>query len=137
MNPIARLILIVLYSILGLAAAGRSTVQILERFNEAPVPYTLSAISACLYVLIAVALWRGWHTVALVGTIVELVGVITVGTLGYVESSWWPDETVWTGYGSAYGWVPVLLPIVALWFLVRARRAALVAAPHPATADPA
>lgn len=123
MNPIARLILIVLYSILGLAAAGRSTVQILERFDEAPLPYAVSALSAVLYIVIAVALWRGWHRVALVGTSVELAGVLLVGTLGYVESSWWPDETVWTGYGSAYGWVPVLLPVVALWFLLRGRRA--------------
>jgi hypothetical protein len=123
-NPLARLILIVVYAILGLAAAGRSTVQITEKFSEAPLAYSVSAVSAVLYVVIAVALWRGWRTVALVGSTLELVGVLTVGTLGYVESSWWPDETVWTGYGSAYGWVPVLLPMVALYFLVRGRRAA-------------
>lgn len=121
-NPVARIILMVVYAILGLAAAGRSTVQILERFDEAPVPYTLSAVSAVLYVVIAVALWRGWHTVALVGTCVELAGVLIVGTLGIIEPAWWPDETVWTGFGSAYGWVPLVLPVVALWFLIRARR---------------
>ena len=122
MNPIARIVLIVVYSILGLAATGRATVQILEKFSEAPVAYTVSAISAAIYILVAVALWRGWHTVALVGTSIELVGVLTVGTLGYVDADLWPDETVWTGYGSGYGWVPLLLPVVALWLLLRERR---------------
>ena len=122
MNPVARIILIVVYSILGLAAAGRASVQILEKFSEAPVAYTVSAISAAIYILVAVALWRGWHTVALVGTSIELIGVLTVGTLGYVDSDLWPDETVWTGFGSGYGWVPVLLPVVALFFLLKGRR---------------
>ena len=122
MNPIARIVLIVVYSILGLAAAGRATVQIMEKFSEAPVAYTLSALSAALYVLIAVALWRGWETVVLVGSSVELAGVLIVGTLGVVDSGLWPDETVWTGYGSGYGWVPVLLPIAALFFVIRGRQ---------------
>ena len=122
MNPIARIVLIVVYSILGLAAAGRATVQILEKFSDAPIAYTVSALSAVVYIVIAVALWRGWHTVALVGTSIELVGVLTVGTLGYVDSDLWPDETVWTGFGSGYGWVPVLLPIAALFFVIRGRQ---------------
>jgi len=121
-NPIARIILIVVYSILGLAATGRATVQILEKFDEAPIAYGVSALSAVLYVLIAVALWRRWETVALVGSSVELAGVLIVGTLGYVDADLWPDETVWTGYGSGYGWVPVLLPLVALYFLIRGRQ---------------
>jgi hypothetical protein len=122
MNPIARIVLIVVYSILGLAASGRATVQIMEKFSEAPVAYTLSAVSAALYILIAVALWRGWETVVLVGSSIELAGVLIVGTLGVVDSGLWPDETVWTGYGSGYGWVPVLLPIAALFFVIRGRQ---------------
>jgi len=122
-NYVARIALIVAYAVLGLAATGRSTVQIATRFSEAPLPYSVSAVSAVLYAVIALALWRNWATVALVGTALELVGVLVVGTLGYVESSWWPDETVWTGYGSAYGWVPLALPIVALVLLVKERRA--------------
>ena len=127
MNPIARIILIAVYSILGLAATGRATVQILEKFSDAPIAYTLSALSAVLYVLIAVALWRGWETVALVGSVVELIGVLVVGTLGYLDASLWPDETVWTGYGSGYGWVPLLLPLTALFFLRQARQRRAVA----------
>ncbi|MFW7415713.1 hypothetical protein [Demequina sp. SO4-18] len=122
MSPIGRLLLIVAYAVLGLSAAGRSVVQISTKLAEAPVPYLVSGASAVLYVVIAAALWRGWRTAALWGTGVELVGVLAVGTLGYLVPQWWPDETVWTGYGSAYGWVPLALPIVALVVLLRARR---------------
>ncbi|WP_062313673.1 hypothetical protein [Demequina rhizosphaerae] len=123
MSGVARLSLVVAYAVLALAALGRSTYQIATKLSEAPVPYLVSGVSALLYLVIAVALWRRWTGVALVGTALELLGVLVVGTLGYVESSWWPDETVWTGYGSAYGWVPLLLPAIALALLLRERRA--------------
>lgn len=119
MHPIGRIVLVAAYAVLGLAATGRSAYQISTKFTEAPLPYTISALSAVLYIVIAVALWRGWRGVALWGTTAELVGVITVGTLGYIEPQWWADETVWTGYGSAYGWVPLVLPLAALWVIVR------------------
>ena len=119
MNPIGRILLIVAYAVLGLAATGRSVVQISTKLSEAPLPYLVSGASALLYVLIAVALWRGWRRVAVIGTAAELVGVLVVGTLGYVAPELWPDETVWTGYGSAYGWVPLALPVIALTVLLR------------------
>ena len=123
MNPIARIGLVVAYAVLALAALGRSSYQIGTKFDQAPVPYTISAISALLYLVIAVALVRRASKVALVGTVIELLGVLVVGTLGIVEPMWWPDETVWTGFGSAYGWVPLILPMLALWALLRAGRA--------------
>lgn len=122
MNPVARITLVVVYAVLGLAAAGRSVVQITTKFSDAPLPYSVSLVSAVLYAIIAVAIWRGHYRLALWGTGIELAGVLIVGTLGYVESSWWPDHTVWTGYGSAYGWVPAALPIAALYLLLRERR---------------
>lgn len=121
-NPIARIILIVVYSILGLAAMGRASYQIIEKFSDAPIAYSVSALSAVLYVVIAVALWRRWESVALVGSSIELVGVVLVGVLGYVDADLWPDETVWTGFGSGYGWVPLLLPLAALFFLIKGRQ---------------
>lgn len=121
-NPVARISLIAVYAVLCLAATGRSVYQISTKFSEAPLPYAISAVSAVLYGVIALALWRGWRRTAVIGSAVELAGVLLVGTLGYVESSWWPDETVWTGFGSAYGWVPLVLPLVALVALLRARR---------------
>ncbi len=123
MSPIGRLLLIVAYAVLGIAAAGRSFFQISTKLSEAPVPYLVSGASALLYIVIALALRRGWRGVALWGTMTELVGVLVVGTLGYLIPEWWPDHTVWTGYGSAYGWVPLVLPVIALIVLLRARRA--------------
>lgn len=121
MNPLARIGLIVCYAVLALAALGRSSYQISTKFADAPLAYSVSALSAILYAVIAIALWKGHQRIALIGTSIELAGVLIVGTLGYIESSWWPDETVWTGYGSAYGWVPLILPILALWALLRTR----------------
>lgn len=122
-NPLARISLILAYAVLGLAALGRSSFEISTKFGDAPLPYSISAVSAVLYAVIAFALWRGKNRVALIGSSVELVGVVTVGALGYIEKSWWPDHTVWTGFGSGYGWVPLILPMLALWALFRARRA--------------
>lgn len=132
MNAVGRILLIAAYAILGLAATGRSVVQITTKLSEAPLPYLVSGASALLYVLIAIALWRGWRRVAIVGTAVELVGVLVVGTLGYAAPELWPDETVWTGYGSAYGWVPLALPVIALVVLLRGRGADAEAVATPA-----
>lgn len=137
MNAVARIALVVVYAVLSLAAAGRSVVQITTKFSEAPLAYSISFLSAVLYAVIAVAIWRGSYKLALWGTAVELVGVLVVGTLGIIESSWWPDETVWTGYGSAYGWVPLILPITALWLLIAGRRKTAGGAADPATASAA
>ena len=124
MSPVARIILTVAYAILCLAATGRSLYQISTKFSEAPLAYSISAVSAILYGVIAYALWKRRSRLALVGTSIELAGVLVVGTLGWLAPSLWPDQTVWTGYGSAYGWVPLALPVVALWLLLRERRAA-------------
>lgn len=124
MSPVVRIVVAVAYAILALAATGRSVYQIGTKFAEAPVPYAISGASALLYGVIAFALWKRRMGLALVGTAIELTGVLVVGTLGWVKPEWWADETVWTGYGSAYGWVPLVLPLVALWLLVKERRAA-------------
>ncbi len=121
-NPLARIALVVAYAVLALAALGRSSFQISTKFADAPLPYSISAVSAVLYAVIAFALWRGANKLALIGSSIELAGVVVVGALGYIESSWWPDETVWTGFGSAYGWVPLALPVLALWALLRSRQ---------------
>ena len=122
LNPIARISLIVAYAVLALAALGRSSFEITTKFGDAPMPYTVSAISAVLYTVITFALWRGKNRLALIGSSIELVGVLTAGSLGYIEPTWWPDHTVWTGFGSGYGWIPLLLPMLALWALIRAQR---------------
>ncbi len=113
----------VAYGILCVAATGRSVFQIGTKFSEAPLAYSISAVSAVLYGVIAYALWKRHSRVALIGTAVELAGVLVVGTLSWAAADLWPEATVWTGYGSGYGWFPLVLPAVALWLLLRERRA--------------
>jgi len=47
-----------------------------------------------------------------------------------------PDETVWSQLGAGYGYVPLVLPFVGLWWLRRTGRTAAVDTP-PSGAPPA
>jgi len=123
MNPVWRIVLVVAYGILCLAATGRATYQVITKFGEAPLAYSISVASAVLYGVVGYALLRHRRRLALVGTSVELAGVLVVGTLGIVAPSLWPDETIWTGFGSGYGWFPLVLPALALFLLLRERPA--------------
>lgn len=111
-----------LYAVMALAATGRSTVQIVEYFSRAPVAYVLSALAAAIYLVAVVALARGGWTALRVATVscaVELAGVLGVGTWSYVEPSAFPDRTVWSHFGSGYGYLPLVLPVLGLWWLRR------------------
>ncbi len=113
-------VLVAVYGIFALAACARAGVQIATRFDEAPLAYLLSAFAGVIYVVATVMLARGTRTsrkVATVAIMVELVGVLTVGTLSVLDPEAFPRATVWSVYGSGYGFVPLLLPILGLWWL--------------------
>lgn len=113
-------VLVSVYGLLALAATGRSVLQITEYFSRAPVAYLLSALAAVIYIVATVALARGSRTsrrVALVACSVELLGVLVVGVLSYVVTSAFPDKTVWSHFGSGYGYVPLVLPVLGLLWL--------------------
>lgn len=115
-------VLVAVYALFALAATGRSVLQITEYFDRAPVAYLLSALAAFIYVVATVALARGDRTSARVARItiaIELVGVLGVGLWSYVQPSAFPDKTVWSHFGQGYGFVPLLLPLVGLWWLHR------------------
>lgn len=117
-------VLIVVYAIFAVAAGARSVVQIVTRFDEAPVAYLLSAFAAVVYVVATVALARGDRTSRRVATVaigVELVGVLTVGVLSLIDPAAFPATSVWSGFGSGYGFVPLVLPFVGLWWLWHTR----------------
>ena len=119
-------LLIAVYAIFALAATARSAVQIGTRFDEAPLAYLLSAFAGVVYIVATVCLARGNRAsrrVATVSIVVELVGVLTVGTLSLLDPQAFPDATVWSGYGSGYGFVPLVLPVLGLWWLRRTARA--------------
>ena len=118
-------ILVALYALLALAATGRSVLQILEYFDRAPLAYILSAVAAVIYLVATVALVRGDRTSVRVATVaisVELVGVLAVGLASYLVPSAFPDKTVWSHFGAGYGYVPLVLPVLGLWWLRRVRR---------------
>ncbi len=120
-------LLVAVYAIFALAAGARAAVQIATRYSEAPLAYVLSALAAAVYVLATVALARGGRTsfrVAVAACSTELAGVLIVGTLSIADSAAFPDETVWSGYGRGYGFVPLVLPVVGLLWLRRTARAA-------------
>lgn len=118
-------LLVAVYAVFALAAGARASVQIATKFSDAPVAYALSAFAAAVYVLATVALARGGRTsfrVAVAACATELAGVLVVGTLSIADSAAFPDETVWSGYGRGYGFVPLVLPVVGLLWLRRTAR---------------
>ncbi|MGZ4603871.1 MAG: hypothetical protein ACXV0U_09780 [Kineosporiaceae bacterium] len=117
-------VLVAVYAVFALAATSRAAVQIATNFSRAPLAYLLSAFSALVYVIATVALAsRGSRArqVAFVACSVELVGVLVVGTASFVAPDDFPRATVWSGYGSGYGFVPLVLPMIGLWWLRRTR----------------
>ena len=89
----------------ALTEAGRAVVEdmrplLATEFDRAPVAYLLSAVAAGVYLLATVALARGARRLAFATVLFELVGVLVVGTLTVVDADLFPDQTVWSGYGS-------------------------------------
>ena len=117
-------VLVAVYGLFALAATARSVVQIATKFHEAPVAYLLSAFAAAVYIVATVSLARGDRTSRRVATIaitIELVGVLLVGALSLLLPDAFPAASVWSGFGSGYGFVPLVLPFVGLWWLRRTR----------------
>ena len=117
-------VLVVVYAILALGAFGRSLVQITEQFNDAPVAYTLSAVSAVVYIVATIALVAHglvWYRIAWVTISFEMLGVLVVGTLSIVQPELFAHATVWSIYGIGYGFVPLVLPVLGMIWLSRNR----------------
>ncbi len=120
-------VLVVVYGIMALAATGRSFVQIAREFDDAPLAYSLSALAAVVYILATLALiFSGrpaWYRVAWIAIGFELVGVLVVGTLSLVDPALFQHPTVWSVYGYGYLFIPLVLPFLGLWWLMRHRQA--------------
>ncbi|MET9248487.1 hypothetical protein ACIHFD_46090 [Nonomuraea sp. NPDC051941] len=114
--------LIAVYGLFSLAAGARAAVQIVSKFDQAPLAYSLSAFAAAVYIALTVALWRGARLLALVGLGIELVGVLVIGTLSLLDAAAFPDATVWSAYGKGYGFIPLVLPVVGLYWVLRHKR---------------
>jgi cytochrome bd-type quinol oxidase subunit 2 len=123
-NSGAGRVLVAVYGIFALAATARASVQLITRFEEAPLAYLLSALAGLIYIVATITLARGTRAsrrLAFVAIIIELIGVITVGTLSVVNPEAFPRATVWSIYGIGYGFVPLVLPILGLAWLWHTR----------------
>src|SRR5580658_10337956 len=115
-------LLVAVYALFALSATARAGVQIGTKFSHAPVAYLLSAFAGAVYILATVTLSVGSPTarrIAVLSCSIELAGVLGVGTWSLADPASFPDATVWSGYGSGYGFVPLVLPVFGLLWLRR------------------
>jgi len=112
-------VLVAVYAVFALAASARSIFQLATKAEDAPFAYSMSAFAGLVYVVATIALARSRRSLALVTISIELIGVLVTGVLSLVDDSLFPDQTVWSGFGEGYGFVPLVLPLVGLWWLRR------------------
>jgi hypothetical protein len=115
-------VLVFVYGVLAFAATGRASFELLAKFSDAPVPYGLSVLAAVVYVVATWGLATNRRRVALVAVCFELVGVLAVGFSSLLWTSKFPEASVWSDFGIGYGWVPLVLPLVGLWWILRGSR---------------
>jgi hypothetical protein len=117
-------LLVLVYGILAVAATARGAYQLVSHGDDAPLAYALSLAAGLVYVVATLALARGtgrWRQVAWTACSIELVGVLSVGVATLVDEAAFPDATVWSSFGSGYGYVPLVLPVAGLVWLWRTR----------------
>lgn len=117
-------LLVVVYAVFTLSAGARSLYQVIRKFDEAPLSITLSAISALIYLVATIALAKkgekAWK-VSLGAVGIEMAGVILVGIFSYIQPQHFELASVWSHFGSGYGYIPLVLPMVGLWWLFNTR----------------
>lgn len=116
-------VLITVYLILALAASMRAIYQLIAKFDEAPVAYSLSLLSGLVYLVAVIALLkRGtgvWRVVAWSALIFESVGVVVVGILSLVLPELFAHDSVWSYFGRGYLFIPLVLPVLGMIWLRR------------------
>lgn len=121
-------VLTFIYGLFALSASARASVQIATKFDQARLAYLLSALAALIYLVATACLVWGSalaRRIAIACLIVELAGVLVVGALSLTDRAAFPDATVWSDFGSGYGYVPLVLPVIGLWWLLRGARPAI------------
>jgi len=116
-------IVVALYAVLSAAAVGRSSYQILTKFEEAPLAYSLSGVAAFVYVVATVAVAQSGRSrlrvLAFATVGFELFGVLGIGALSVARPELFPEATVWSHFGAGYVFIPLVLPVVGLWWLTQ------------------
>ena len=117
-------LIVAVYGVFALAATARAAFQIATKFDDAPLAYLLSAFAAVVYIVATVSLARSGRTsykVSVAAVSVEMAGVLAIGLFGLLDPAALPDDTVWSNFGQGYGYVPLLLPMIGLWWLYKHR----------------
>jgi hypothetical protein len=115
-------LLIAVYAVFAVSATARASFQLVTKFEDAPLAYSLSALSALVYIVATVALARNdvrSQAVARWAVRFELVGVLVVGTLSLVWPAAFEHPSVWSWFGLNYACLPLVLPIFGLLWLNR------------------
>ena len=118
-------LLIVFYAVFAVSSTARASFQIVTKFEQAPLAYSLSLVSALVYILATVSLakaGKSWRQVALASVVFELAGVATVGTLSFIAPELFAHPSVWSGFGVGYGYIPLVLPILGLLWIRKTKR---------------
>ena len=113
-------LLIAIYAIFAISATARASYQLIREFDQAPLAYSLSAISAAVYLLATYSLTKQepkWQRIAVYTIWFELVGVIAVGALSLALPALFAHPSVWSNFGAGYAFIPLLLPILGLIWL--------------------
>ncbi len=110
-------VLVFVYGVFAVAATARAVVQLATDASKAPVAYSLSLFSGLVYIAATWALATSHRRLAITTVLIELTGVLVIGSLSH------PDDidkaSVWSDYGNGYGYVPLVLPFIGLWWLFR------------------
>jgi hypothetical protein len=121
---VGRLVILV-YAVFAVSSTARASFQVITKFEQAPLAYSLSLLSALVYILATVSLARSgttWNKVAIGAVVIELVGVLSVGTFSFVAPELFDHASVWSGFGSGYGYLPLVLPVLGLIWIQKAKR---------------
>ena len=124
-------LLAAIYALFALAAGARSVVQIATEFDAAPLAYSLSALAAVVYLVIALTISSERperRRIARAGCAFELAGVLVVGTASLLDPGAFPDADRLVGLRRR-------LRLGAAGPAVRGARLAL-GEPSPTQADP-
>ena len=119
-------LLVVIYGVFTLSAGARALYQVIRKFDEAPLSISLSALSALIYLIATIALAKkgeGAWKVSLLAVGIEMAGVLLIGVFSYLQPQHFELASVWSHFGSGYGYIPLVLPMVGLWWLNKTRPA--------------
>ena len=98
----------------------REVARLAELGGQAPLSAVLSVVATLLYVVTAVAVahnGRRMRRVAWVCTVAGLIGVLVAGLVGLADPDLVVARTVWSEFGAGYAFAPLVLPLVAAFWL--------------------